>query len=294
MVIMVFVPSAARAGDLQEATRLLDILEYEEALKAAEHVLKSPSSGPHELMAAYRIKGLSLSALGQANRSLTAFKKLLAIDPSFRLSPDMSPKLAAPFDQAVAMLRTQKGLELEHHPPKPEGSLAGLALKITLKSDPLRMVKTVQMWFRTDLDEKERRMVAHIKKPGMVIMKLPAGFLAGEIRYYFKATNKHGATLALLGSLAKPFVLVANKAKAPARLVLAPVPALAREPVAPPESIPPVKPPGRTEEEPASWYKTWWFWTAAGVATAMIVGGVVLAADSGDTVGPADYGIRIE
>ena len=39
--------------------------------------------------------------------------KLLAIDPAFRLSEDISPKLAAPFYQAVAMLRTQKPLVLE-------------------------------------------------------------------------------------------------------------------------------------------------------------------------------------
>ena len=291
MVIAVFVPTAARAGDLQEATRLLDIMEYKKALKSAERVLLSPKSGPHELMAAYRIKGLSLSALGKANRSLVAFRKLLALDPSFRLSEDLSPKLAAPFYQAVAMLRSQKGLELEHHPPKPEGALASLALKVTLKSDPLRMVKSIQLRFRTDLDEKERKMTARIRKPGTVAMKLPAGFLAGEIRYYFKATSKFGATLAYVGTKQKPFVLAAAKVEAPARLVLAPVTA----PVAPPEPKPAIEPVSQKEEEPvAPWYKTWWFWTAAGVATAMIVGGVVLATDSGVTIGPADYGIRIE
>lgn len=287
MVIAVFVPTAARAGDLQEATRLLDIMEYKKALKAADRVLMSPKSGPHELVAAYRIKGLSLSALGKANRSLTAFKKLLAIDPSFRLSDDLSPKLAAPFYQAVAMLRTQKGLKLEHRPPKPERALAGLALKVTLKSDPLRMVKTIQLRFSTDLDDKERKMVARIKKTGTVAMKLPAGFTAGEIRYYFKATSKHGATLAYVGTKQEPFVLAAEKVEAPTRLLLAPV--------APTEPKPPVEPVIRKEAEPAApWYQTWWFWTAAGVATAMIVGGVVLATDSGVTIGPADYGIRIE
>jgi hypothetical protein len=287
MVLAVLVPTAARADDLHEATRLLDIMEYKKALKAADRVLMSPKSGPHELMAAYRIKGLSLSALGKANRSLVAFRRLLALDPSFRLSEDVSPKLAAPFYQAVAMLRGQKGLELEHHPPKPGGALAGLALKVTLKSDPLRMVKSIQLRFRTDLDEKERKMTARIRKPGTVAMKLPAGFLAGEVRYYFKTTNKYGGTLALLGSMHKPFVLVAEKVEAPSRLVLAPM--------APPEPKPPVEPVSREEPEPvAPWYQTWWFWTAAGVATAMIVGGVVLATDSGVTVGPADYGIRIE
>jgi hypothetical protein len=289
LVVAAGVPVSARADDLQEATRLLDNMEYKQALKAAERVLKSANNGPHELMAAYRIKGLSLSALGQANRSLTAFRKLLAIDPKFRLSADISPKLAAPFYQAVAMLRGQKGLELEHHPPEPEGALAGLNLQVTLKSDPLRMVKTIQLWFHTDLDGKERRMVAHIKKTGTVAMKLPAGFLAGEIRYYFKATNKHGGTLVEAGTKQEPFVLVAGEVEAPTRVVLP-----TQEPMPPPVSMPPIEPSSRKEPEPAPWYETWWFWTAAGVATAMIVGGIVLAADSGVTVGPADYGIRIE
>jgi tetratricopeptide (TPR) repeat protein len=294
VVLSVLVPAAARADDLQEATRLLDIMEYKKALKAADRVLMSPASGPHELVAAYRIKGLSLSALGKANRSLAAFRKLLAIDPAFRLSDDISPKLAAPFYQAVAMLRTQKALALEHHPPRPPAALAGSTLKITLKSDPLRMVRRVELRFSSDLDGKERKMVARIKKAKTVAMKLPAGFTAGEIRYYFKATSKYGATLAYVGTKQEPFVLAAAKVEAPARLVLAPAPTLTQKPVPPPGSVPPAEPPSHKEMEPAPWYKTWWFWTAAGVATAMIVGGVILATDSGVTLGPADYGIRIE
>lgn len=295
VAICVFTPAAAGAGDLQEATRLIDTMEYKRALKAADAVLKSPESGPHELMAAYRIKGLSLSALGKIDRSLAAFKRLLAIDPSFRLSPDISPKLAAPFYQAVAMLGNQKGIALEHRPPQPAGPLAGLKLKVALKSDPLRMVKTIQLRFHTDLDDKERRMVARIKRTGTVIMKLPAGLLAGKIRYYLKATNKHGGTLAYVGTRQEPLVLAAAQVEAPTRIVIAPAQTQALEPVPPPEPVLPVESLDREEPEPASaWYRTWWFWTAAGVAAAMIVGGVVLATDSGVTVGPADYGIRIE
>ena len=288
MVLSVLAPAAARADDLQEATRLLDIMEYRKALKAADRVLKSPASGPHELVAAYRIKGLSLSALGKTNRSLAAFRKLLAVDPDFRLSDDLSPKLAAPFYQAVAMLRTQKALALEHTPPSPPAALAGATLKVTLKSDPLRMVKKVELRFSTNQDDKERKMVARIKKPRAVAMKLPAGLVAGEIRYYFKATNRYGGTLAYVGTKQKPYVLAVEEVEPPPRVVLSPVP--------PPEpKSPAVEPPSRMEEEPvAPWYKTWWFWTAAGVATAMVVGGVILAADSGVEVGPADYGILIE
>jgi hypothetical protein len=289
MVLTVLLPAATRADDLQDATRHLDIMEYKKALKAADRVLMSPDSGPHELVAAYRIKGLSLSALGKANRSLLAFRKLLAIDPTFRLSDDLSPKTAAPFYQAVAMLRTQKVLALEHKRPALPAALAGSTLKITLKSDPLRMVRAIELRFTSDMDDKERKMVARIKKQKTVAMKLPASFLAGEIRYYFKAISKYGATLAYVGTKQEPFVLTAAKVEAPARLVLAPV--------APPEPKPPVEPVVRQEEkkEPAApWYKTWWFWTAAGVATAMVVGGVILTADSGVEVGPADYGIRIE
>lgn len=290
MVLSVLVPAAVRADDLQEATRLLDIMEYKKALKAADRVLKSPDSGPYELVAAYRIKGLSLSALGKANRSLTAFRKLLAIDPAFRLSEDLSPKLAAPFYQAVAMLRTQKPLTLEHHPPPPPAALAGSTLKITLKSDPLHMVRAIELRFSSDLDGKELKMVARINKPRTVAMKLPAGLLAGEIRYYFKIVNRFGGTLAYVGTKQEPHVLAVEKVEPPPRVVLAPAPA------PPPEPVPPaVESLEQKETGPAApWYKTWWFWTAAGLATAMVVGGVILAADSGVTVGPADYGIRFE
>jgi tetratricopeptide (TPR) repeat protein len=287
VVIAVLLPAWARADDLQEATRLVDIMEYKKALKAARRALKSPNHGPVELVAAYRIQGLCLSALGKAEMSLNAFRRLLAIDPNFKLSDDLSPKLAAPFYQAMAMSRTQKGITLRHHSPESPDTLAGLIMKITLAADPMHMVKAIELRFHTDLATKERRMVARINKPGTVAMKLPKKFKAREIRYYFKATNKHGGALAFARTKEDPFVLAKKKVEAPPRVVIAPV--------APPKPKPPLEPWHKQQEETtAPWYQTWWFWTAAGVATAMIVGGVILAAESGVTVGPVDYGILIE
>ncbi len=115
--LVLFLPSLALAGtDLDKATQLFTDMEYSKAKKMAQRVLTSRASGPQELVSAYRIRGLCLSAMGKTSAAVQDFSRLLAINPGYKLSDDISPKIAAPFYQAVAMHKDQV-ISLSHMNP---------------------------------------------------------------------------------------------------------------------------------------------------------------------------------
>lgn len=298
--------TAQAAGDVRQANELFGKMRYVKALKVADLALEDPKNGPLDLVAVYRIKGLCQSALGKTKKALDTFRKLLAIDPSFRLSREISPKLAAPFYQAVAMVQGSDHIALAHEPPEPPASLQGLHLNAKLQANPFGMVKTIRFRFRLDTGEKERMIVTKIGGPNALEAKilLPAGLKADKIMYFFEAANEFEGTLARAGSYNKPFRLEAKPAPKPP---VAPAPAVVVKkkplpkivlPVKTPEPIvppPPKRPDVKDDKEngqAAAWYQTWWFWTAVGAVVAGAATGIVLATTGGE-VGGGVYKIRV-
>lgn len=284
-------PAAAEeTGHLERAISLFEEMEYDAARQAAERALASPRSGPGELLRAYRIQGLCLSALGQDDAALEAFSRLLAIDPAFRLSADVSPKLAAPFYQAVAMARSRKPILLRHPRPEPGETLGGTVLRIALKSNPFGMVREVRMRFVTPGGGNEKQMTASVSGTTTLGMRLPRDLAARAVRYYFEAVNQHGGVLARKGSRDQPFELRARLAPLPTPVPSTPVStAPAGTTSAPGKTVPE---PDR--DEPTPWYKSWWFWTTVSVVIVGSTTGAILASEAPDHSGPVDYGIRLE
>lgn len=281
---------AAAGGEAYQAVQLYRALEYTKALQAAQAALKLPIQEPAELVSIYRIQGLCQSALGKHERALESFRELLSIDPSFRMSPDVSPKLAAPFFQALAMSREQAGIRLSHPSPEAGASLGGLILRATLESDPFALVKTIRLRFRPDAEAREKQMVARVEDLKTVAMKLPADLQARKLSYYFEAVNQHGAVLHRLGSRSQPRILEAKPLRVAAPVPVRPQP----ERVVAATAQVAVHQPDRDEtRSPAAWYQTWWFWSAVGAAVAGVTTAAILASGSGDGNQPVDYGVRI-
>lgn len=283
-VLAAHAAGASENSHLERAISLFEEMEYAAAEEAASRALGSPDAEPGDLVQAYRIQGLCLSALGRNEAALEAFRRLLAIDSSFRLSADISPKLSAPFYRAVAMTRGQKPILLLHERPSPVDKLGGLVLRVSLKSNPFAMVSKVRMRFVTPGEKTEKQMTAEVKGPATLGMRLPRDLQARAVRYYFEAVNRHGGVLARQGSRDAPLEL---------RIRLAPPPVT----VAPP-------PGSRTaqksevaleqRDDSTPWYKSWWFWTTVSVVIVGSTTGAILAAESGGSSGPVDYGIRVE
>lgn len=284
--------SAWAQDDLKQAEILFDDLKYEQALKAVEKTLKSSRRGPRDLTTAYKIKGLSLSALGREKEALQTFRMLLAIDPGYELKGVKSPKLTAPFFQAAGMTQKHGGIVLVHEPPEPGPKLAGLVLQATLKSDPMDMVKKVRMRFWSKA-EKPLQMSMEVKAPQEVKMRLPLDFDHPAVNYYFEATNAHNGVLVRVGSWYKPLRLKA-KPETVSKITVEPVDQAKLVVKTTPVTDP--APPKEDGDDSTAWYKSWWFWTAVGVVVVGAATGTTLALVGQDSNGSVDcfvdFGVR--
>jgi len=266
---------------LGEARQKLEDLDFPAALEASERALQSPQAGPAELMDAYRIKGLSLSAMDRKKESLDAFVKLLSIDPDYKISADISPKLSAPFQQAQVEARDFIPISLVHSPPGPRKDPQMKELSVDLASDPRSLVKQVRACYRTGSGPWSRTPPVEVEKPGSFTLPLPGDAPLKNVQYYFEALTAAGGVLARAGSRDEPF------GKKPEVIAQAPEPG----------TVPPVAG-GSYEEEQRDngkkWYQTWWFWTAVGaVVVGASVGIAVGVSSGGDESGPKDYVIDV-
>ncbi|MBN2497041.1 MAG: hypothetical protein JXR96_20785 [Deltaproteobacteria bacterium] len=220
IVLLCAWPALARSADeLEQAEQLRKRMQYEQAIERCAEVLESSGREPRELVAAYRIMGLSLSASGKLDQAFESFKKLLAIDPGFKLSPRISPKLAAPFFQARALLEGQKPITLVHAPPpslaSPE-AFSGAELAIELAADPLGMVKEIAVRYRVHGVPQDLEVRARIASPGKVVVRLPDGLQTRSITYLIEARNAHNSALVRLGEKKRFELVVAERALEPA------------------------------------------------------------------------------
>jgi hypothetical protein len=269
-------------GEFDEATQLFRKQEYVRVQQVAEQVLKSAEAGPKELTEAYRWQGLALAAQGKTAEAVQAFRRLLAIEPGYELPKGTSPKLTAPYFQAAGMARNSEGIQLQHQPPEAGKALGGQVLEVTVKADPLGMIKGVRLRYWT-AGGKPEQVAQPVSGPGKVGFQLPPGFEAREAKYTFEGLNESGGVLAQAGGLGSVFSL---QARGGTMTVVAPPPpkldvdqsaAKQQEPL----SLPKEKPADRRDSRATPWYKTWWFWTAVGVAVAGAATGTAVALTSG-------------
>ncbi len=294
-MFLVSAPALARdGGDLGRARRLLDDMQYKKARRLAARVLASDKSGPDELVAAYRIRGLCLSALGKTGQALADFRRLLSIRPAFRLSDEISPKLSAPFYQAVAINKNLAPLSLRHVAPAAREALSGLSLPVEFVN-PLGMIKSIRLRYRTDLEPGKKEIVIPVKKSATIRPRLPKKLKARRVSYYFEALNRTGGVLARAGSEKKPFEIRATVKATTPRIAVKTEPVPKPPPKLVTEPLPKPLPRQDTDKDVTPWYQSWWFWTAVGVVAAGATTGAVLGGrSSGPGNGPVDYGIRFK
>ncbi len=283
MVIIVLLAPAAAPGQepLKQAQEKFEQLDFDGALAAAGQALQTATESPADLVEAYRIQGLCLSAMGRSDDSLQAFRKLLSIDPDFKVSADTSPKLAAPFYQALAISRELKPISLAPLAGKGDGqSLPRVGVK--LEADPLRLVKGLRLCFKIGSGDWQKSEPLEVPEPGEFSLPLPSTAAKGKIAYYFEALTAQGGVLARAGD-----------EKSPLGAGAAPLAA-----VVPPEQVTGTsgdQPLGHEQEQSTqAWYQTWWFWTAVGVVAAGTAVGVGVGVSGGSSNDPVDYKVSVE
>jgi hypothetical protein len=284
--------AAEPSPDMERATQLFKQMNYRGALKVAQKMLKSSESEPGDLVSAYRIQGLCFAALGRSSRAVQSFKKLLAIDPTFRLSRDISPKLTPPFKKALRLAGDLDPIGLVHQEPDLPEALGGLEFKVTIQSDPFSMIATIRLQYRVGGAWRQMQ-VASVKAPATATMTLPEELEGSEIAYYFEAQNRHGGILARAGSMAEPFKIETG---VPRSLVAVetppPVPDPLKTATDPTATGPTTKPEDDKNNGGTPWYRAWWFWTVVGVAVAGAATATVLVVQGSG--GPDEFIYSIE
>jgi hypothetical protein len=324
LILALLAPSAVLAGDkVEKAEQLVAKMEYKKALKVVGRILASPRSGPDDLAAAFRLQGLCMIGMKKPKKAIESFRRLLSIQPTYRIPEDTSPNTKAPFFKALSM-KGQRPIALSHKAPKKiPKRLGGYKLFVKVESNPFKMIRAVRLRYKTEKSDKWRKVRAKVKRPGRVACKLPKKLRAKEIQYYFEVINKKGGVLGRAGSADEPFQL-GKKTEEPVVAAVTPEPEKPKETVKKdPDPItdfeaaeeekkpdttaekvvestrptPPEPPPAATEPEKdnGAWYTTWWFWTAVGVVTAGAITGVVVAATAGGDSGtPSAYNVILD
>jgi len=323
LILALLAPSAVLAGDkVDEAEQFVAKMEYKKALKVVGKILASPKSGPEDLAAAFRLQGMCMIGMGKTKQAIESFRKLLAVQPTYRIPEESSPNVKAPFFKALSM-KGQKPIALSHKTPvKIPKRLGGYKLFVKVESNPFKMIRTVRLRYQAKESGKWLQVKAKVKRPGRVGCKLPKKLRAKEIRYYFEAVNKKGGVLGRAGSADQPFQL-GKQAEAPVVAAVTPEPekpkdtpkkapdpvtdfeateeekpeVAAKTVVETTKATPPEPPPAAAEPEKdnGAWYTTWWFWTAVGVVAAGTITGVVVAATAGGDSGtPSAYDVILD
>ena len=139
--------SAAWAANpyLERARKQLDDLKYDEAASSLEQALRQGESGPKELAEIYQLSAQVAAARGDDAAAEDYFKHLLALAPETRLPAGVSPKIAAPFENARAFIDQRLPISVRW-----EKDPSGPAVRVLVDADPLSMVHGAEVIWTED------------------------------------------------------------------------------------------------------------------------------------------------
>jgi tetratricopeptide (TPR) repeat protein len=229
-------------------------LEYEQAIKTLEVALETPSEDKAKIVEGYKALALSYLALGKDDKTLEAFSKLLAIDPSYEFPATLSQQALALFNKArsalpkdpPAALEVKLDHEVDPLEPRPG---AAISMTIAVTSDPDQRHRRVVVFHRTrgssDFSSVWAVPAAETDKYSVTVSGSQVAGPAFE--YYVVAVDESGAVVGELGSKTAPLALVISKSRGGAATPI---------------------------------YGKWWFW--AGLGGAVVAGIVIATTVAGD------------
>jgi tetratricopeptide (TPR) repeat protein len=241
-------------------------LDYEKALGTLQKAFQTPGNTRAQLVRMYHLSGLCLSSLGRYREAEDSFGRLLVLDPSFRLSADVSPRIREPFDRLVKKNMPRVNVRLV--PPAYAQLGQPLTFGAEVVSDPMGMIEAVRVFFRRGEAGRFSSVRSPVEGPGEQPVNASAAAWEGDgkgkkVFWYAVAEGANRSRLQEFGDDAHPSALEVSE-KSPEEIAAA----------------------GET-----AWYERWWVWAIiGGVAAAATTTAVVLTTQQTPS-GPFDFSV---
>lgn len=140
---------APKNADLEKAQKALAAKKYPDALKAIEAAEKKGGLDLDSYTTLVETKALSLASTKKLDKAEEEFKKLLAMDPRRDLAGKYKGEVLKALDPALTWVGQAGGIQvIATDPVAQNGRITSVS--VTVKNDPLSMVKSARIWVRND------------------------------------------------------------------------------------------------------------------------------------------------
>jgi hypothetical protein len=139
-------PTTPSVADVETAEQLYGKLEFDDANKVAERVVKQRGLTHDQLVRAYKVLATTHAFLDHEDPARDAFILLMTYEPDYQVDPNQGPKVTTPFFEARGFWRaqpTKPGIEVTSTLRAQEPGV----LRITTR-DPTHIVKKVNVGYR--------------------------------------------------------------------------------------------------------------------------------------------------
>jgi hypothetical protein len=139
-------PAAALPDNVETAEQLYGKLEFDDANKVAERVVKQRGLTHDQLVRIYRVLATTHGFLDHEDPAREAFILLMTYEPEYQVDPNQGPKVTTPFFEARGFWRAQSGKPGIEVTSTLRAQEPGV-LRVTTK-DPTHIVKKVAVGYR--------------------------------------------------------------------------------------------------------------------------------------------------
>jgi hypothetical protein len=256
----------AEEPSLELALKHYQELDYPGAITVGGQLLAGGRNGPEELRRIYELLGRSLASADRAQEARAFFRRLLALQPDFRLPESVSPKIQVPLSQAQQDLAGKPGLTVALTGPASSPWDKPLHLVVRVVSDPLRMVHAARVVYSLPHQGTESTLKVRANDGDLVFRKvLPSrGMRAGVLRVRVETLDRVGN---VLWQSSEPLAVQLTGPRASA---------------------------ARAVDPPRPWYQEWWIWTLAGVVVTGATVGAIAATSSSGSTGDVRFGWSVQ
>ncbi len=181
-------PAHAQNADLMAKARAeMAKLDYDAAIALLEQAEASGKNRPADMVEIYRAMAESHAAMGRSDAAETAFRRLLALDPSVELPAGSSPKLTGPYAGARDFLAKRRiAVECRR---------AADGATLVVQSDPVDLVAGARL-----LTAGDGSIGKDVRGQGRIALAIPGGAAAAGCA----ALDRHGNVLARVDLAAAP------------------------------------------------------------------------------------------